>query len=555
MGLLDRWNTTPASQALDFAALEARLQDVEDENRYLNAEVREAREDLLKVADAFDSVGWAPLDSKNAKEIDLATVKRAANVSRALYAMNPFVQSGVNARIGYIWGRGVVFDGVESINDKIEDNRRKLFNDSAYTELERVLATDGNSFTALPTGDADEDSLAFRVPLDQIMSAVSNPDDVEDVWYYRREWSVKLTNSQTGDQREVTKIKYYPSLEYYQRLQKAGKNLPRRWKDAGVEQNYVIHHVAVNRQIGWRWGVPDVLPVIFWAKAYKEYLEDNATLVKAYSRIAWQIQAGSVGGAQAAGAQVMAPPTRDPMTGELQYVGSTVVTGPGTVASAMPATGSQVDFSKGSAMASAIAAGLQVPKTVITRDPGEGNRSTAETLDLPTLKAMESRQLLHTDRFLQLFEFWGAKVTPVVQSSRKRSEPNSKEAEEAESGTGPEFALVTWPQIESDSTKDRIAALGTAAELGVLYKQEARKDALGTLGIAPYKPWDELPTMEDDPAAKEQFEREQMNAEREFQQQQVIAKQGVSGGVAAKGGAQSTPNSARNNRKADSKSK
>ena len=549
MSIFDRWNPEPAKAAYNYAALEVRLEEAEEENRYLAQEVREAKEDLLKIADAFDSVGWAPLDSKNAKEISLETVKRASHTARALYAMNPFVQSGVNARIGYIWGRGVAFDGVDSVMDEIESNRKKIFCDQAYVELERALATDGNAFYAIPNEEADEESLTFRIPLDQIMSAVSNPDDVEDVWYYRREWTVKLTNSQTGDQREVTKIKYYPSMEYFQRLKKAEKNLPRRWKDAGVEQNYVIQHVAVNKQVGWRWGVPDILPVIFWAKAYKEYLEDNATLVKAYSRIAWQIQAGSTGSAQAAGAQVMAPPTRDPFTGDLQYVGSTVVTGPGTVANAMPATGSQVDFSKGAALAAAIAAGLQVSKTIITRDPGEGNRATAETLDLPTLKAMESRQRLHTDRFLDLFEFWGADITPAVSSKDRETQ----EAEAANAGSG--YALVTWPQIESDSTKDRISAVGSAAELGIIFKQEARKDALDTLGIAPYKPWDELPTMEDDPAAKERFEQQQQQAEQSFQQQQVIAKQGVSGGISAKGGAQSTPNSARDNRASDSGNK
>lgn len=590
MGLFDRFDSTPAMTALALAATEAELAEANEENRYLYSELREVKEDLLKIADAFDNIGWAPLGAKETKELDLPTIKKIAVVSRSLYAMNPFVQSGVNARIGYIWGRGVNFDGVDDIADVIELNRRKLFNADAYTELERVLATDGNSFVALPTEEHKEPeyATAIRIPLEQIMSAVSNPDDYEDVRYYRREWTIWKTNGTTGEIKEEKQIKYYASAEYYKKLKEQGKALPRRWKDAGVEQNYAIQHDAVNRQVGWRWGVPDILPVIFWAKAYKEYLEDNATLVKAYSRLAWQVQSSNPAGAQAAGAQVLAPPTRDPYTGELRNIGGTAITGPGTTATAMPATGSAVDFSKGNALAAAIAAGLQVSKTIITRDPGDGNRATAETLDLPTLKAMEARQAFHSNRFLSIFQFWGAEIAPIVAKDAKKEQgkPKAKEAQEALPATGSasadkkkpsetnsefptveqqssqvdeDYALVSWPQIESDSTKDRIAALGLATEGGFLFKQEARKDAIDVLGIAPYKPWDILPTMEDDPGAMQKFQQDQMNADKEFERSQqeaaVVAKQGVSGGVSAKGGAQSTANSSRQNRKSDSNNK
>lgn len=530
-----------------------RIDALEEDLAYARYELAEAREELLKVADAFDNIGWAPLAAEDAKEIKLETVKKIAVVARGLYSMNPFVQRGVNARIGYIWGRGVNFDGLKGIADKLEEHRDKLFNSEVYAELERTLATDGNAFIALPVEGVEDP--VFRVPLDQIMSAVSNPNDVEDVWFYRREWEERRTNGETGEVTTKKFIKYYPSVKYRKRLDKQGKNLPRRFRDVGVEQKFVIHHAAVNKQVGWRWGVPDILPVIFWAKAYKEYLEDNALLVKAYNRLAWSIQAPNGQGAQQAGAQVLAPPTRDPMTGELRNVGGTAVMGGGMSATPVAPTGSQVDFNKGSALAAAIASGLQVSKVVITSDPGEGNRATAETLDLPTLKAMEARQQFHTDRFLQLFEFFGAEIAPLVSDTSSNNERDTEEAEK-EGKQETKYALVSWPQIESDSTKDRIAALGTAVELGVLFKQEGRKDALDTLGIAPYKPWDQLPTMEDDPAAKEKFEQAQMQADQQFEREQsVIAKQGVQGGIAAKGGGQSTNNQARDNRAADSKSK
>lgn len=551
-------------------------QNLQDEVSYLSGRVTELQEDMLAISDAFDNVGWSPLDEDEVKEIPLKTVKKIAEVARAMYALNPWVKRGVKARHSYIWGRGVQFDGTDGIDDKIELNRKKLFSPQAYEELEVVLATDGNAFTAVPVGDADNGKITtHRIPLAQITGVVVNPDDQEEIWFYKREYTVSKTNSRTGAAKDDQKTEYYASIAYYDSHDEL---LPKNWNKVSVRQDFVMHHIAVNKQVGWRWGLPDIAPVIFWAKAYKEYLEDNATLVKAYSRLAWSVRAGNAVGAQAAAMQVMAPPSRDPMTGELRDVGATAVTGSGNSLQAMPATGSQVDFSKGVALATAIASGLEVSLIVITSNPGEGTNATAQTLDLPTLKAMEARQLLHTERFLDLFKFWGAKVTPKSNGNQNNKTADLQEAfapptskpnppaskpkpgdlpkpEQSQGPQGPDYVVITWPHIQADSTKDYIAALGTAVEEGILYKQEARKEAIETFSIAPYKPWYELPTMADDPAAAEKAQQAAQQQQQAFDQQTAIAKQGVAAGPAAKGGAQSTANSARQNRKSDSGTK
>lgn len=543
----------------------AKGEERDTEINYLSTRVQEVEEDLLRISDAFDNVGWAPLPGEEAREMPLKTVKKMAGVARSLNAVNPFVKRGVNARISYVWGKGVLFDGIESIKDSFGRNRSKLFSPQAYEELERVLATDGNAFTALPIKDAVKGAptTAFRVSLDEIVGSVSNPMDTEEIWYYKREYKVLVTNAETGEQEVVEETKWYMSLSYYQKRKEQGINMPRRWNKHGVEQNYVMQHSTVNKQVGWRWGLPDIAPVIFWAKAYKEYLEDNAMLVKAYSRLAWQVKVPNSQAGNMASATVMRPPQRDPLTGEVTnsvggtYVGTTEM-------SPVAATGSQVDFNKGSALASAIAAGLEVSKVVITSDPGEGNRATAETLDLPTLKAMESRQMLHVERFMEIFEFWGAKVDLNMSSQLLSIEESLTVGAEESAGKKPEpsvYASVTFPPIHSDNNKDYAATLNMYVENGVLFKQEARREALQHLNIAPYKSWWELPTIEDDPAKKEEQEHQDQKAEKALKRDQenaanagnaVVAKQGVSGGASAKGGAQTDNNAARDNRKADS---
>ena len=574
MGAFDFLRLNTPDAVADLSNYERWVQEramndgLNEEIGYLKSDMAELQESLLKISDAFDNVGWSPLNEEESNEMSLKTVKRIAAIARAMNAMNPFIKRGVNARISYVWGRGVKFDGIEEIKDEFSKNRKKMFSPQAYEELERVLATDGNAFTALPIKDEvkGQPTSAFRVTLDEIEGAISNPMDKEEIWYYKRTYKIVVTNSVTGEQETRSETKWYASLNYYQKLEALGRKLPKRWNKHGVEQNYVIQHTAVNKQVGWRWGVPDVLPVIFWAKAYKEYLEDNTMLVKAYSRLAWQVKVpnGQAGGV--ASAQVMAPPTRDPITGDVRNVGGTHV---GThEMSPIPASGSSVNFDNGSALASAIAAGLEVSKVVILSDSGTSNRAAEGSLDLPTLKAMESRQQLHVERFMEIFEFWGGHVDlnmsgQLLTVDDELNERTRKTREVMESaGEKPEpsgYVSAVFPPIESDSPKDHASAVGTYLELGILFPSEARREALESLNISPVKPWWELPTLEDNPAKKEEQEHSEERADEQFKQQaeqaSVIAKQGVSGGVAAKGGAMHTANSARDNREKDSKKK
>ena len=406
-------------------------------------------------------------------------------------AVNPFVKRGVEARVAYIWGNGVEFENLDDATEKaITKNRKSLFSSQAYAERERALATDGNLFTALHRDDFS----AFRVPLAQIMGSISNPDNPEDVWFYKRQWKTKTKNANTEAEKEVENTLYYPSLSYARSLEDSGKSLPKRWGKIGVDQRYVIQHDSVNKQIGWRWGVPDVTAVLFLAKAYKEYLEDNITLVKAYSRIAMHIQAANKATANAASAQWTNTPVRDPITGEMSSTGGTVVTGAGTAINATGLAATQVDFSKGKSIAEGIAAGLEVSLDVILSN--SSNSGEGSTLDLPTLRAMEFRQQLWTISFQELFEFWGD--TDVK---------------------------VTWRNIDEDETHRRIQSIQLAYDGGQLFQEESRKETLELLRIVPLK--DGLPVAPSIVAAEKAAE----NAEKVAETTSVVPGQGRSGSV------------------------
>src|SRR5690606_15210592 len=115
-------------------------------------------------------------------------------------AVNPFVKRGVRARVSYVWGTGVAFDKVDSATEQMRVNRNKMFSSQAYEELELAAATDGNVFRALPIDNErniENESTVLRIPLSQITDAVSNPDDFEEIWLYKRSWTVTTTDSRT----------------------------------------------------------------------------------------------------------------------------------------------------------------------------------------------------------------------------------------------------------------------------------------------------------------------------------------------------------------------
>lgn len=448
MGLLDLFRANGT-----LAPLNPDMSEQAFRNALNDAEIRisDLEESLLEVADAFDNIGWdGGIQPQEAKEFSLKTVKSMALIARAVNITNPFVKKGVEARISYIWGDGVEFKNLDASSEKlIKDNYKRVFSPQAYEEQERAAATDGNVFRAVSRSNKP----IIRIPLEQIAGKIANPDNSEEVWYYKREWEVKKTRLDDGSEDTITNVRYYPSITYAKQLEDANKNLPTRLNKAGVEQDYVMQHMAVNKQIGWAWGVPDILPVIFFAKVYKEYLEDNVTLVKAYSRIAMQVKADTGGTANAVSAAYSKAPTRDPITGELRGgVGATAVTGTGTEMVPLGLNASAVDFTGGDPLAVGIAAGLLVSKTDILPDVQPG------AMPVTTLKAMASRQNFWGDSFIELFEFWGE-----------------------------DDVEITWGQIDEDETHRRVQSVQLAYDGGQLFQEESRAETLKTLKMVPTK--------------------------------------------------------------------
>lgn len=368
---------------------------------------------------ALDDIGWNPLGMElDQNELPLTTITEVSDTTRALVAINPLVKRGVSVRTSYIWGNGINFEGVDENNRVFQHplNKKFLFTAEAHAEMEKCLATDGNFFflakgslkgntrgrrSATPRAG---DATGMRVPMKQIRGIVTNPENPEDVWFYRREWDEVKWNAKTEQTAAKRHIEYVPSDLYMESAQ------PKTIGGVKVNWDAVLIEHSVNKQVGWRFGLPDAMAVIFWAKAHKEFLEDSAKLVKAYSRFAFKATAATPGSVRAVAAKVAQQPTRDPQTGTPNDIGATAVMSAGSNLQSIGRTAGSVDFSAGTALAGYVAAGLEIPLTDLLADSSLSNRSASETLSDSKLAAMVQRQNSWAAFFERLFSYWGQDV-------------------------------------------------------------------------------------------------------------------------------------------------
>lgn len=441
---------------------------------------------------ALENIGWRPLlgIAEGPNQFTLENIKRASELCRAVATINPLVERGLKVRAGYIWGSGVSVVAQEFIRTKRGPGRPSTVNSTprlpdgledvltgplAQIELETSASTDGNLFFLVDK----ENRTVQRVPLEEISDGISQRGNRERLLYIQRTWDDwDMESGISGVQaRPVTDPDPLaphrswnpdgtPGEGSYQRIRTAWYPTPlgaaqkKRRSIAGspVDNGQVMVHVAFNRLTGWRWGVPDVLPAVWWTKAYKEYLENCATLTKAYARFAWKVTNDKSKSVRRTAAQMAQAPRVDPATGQPLAVGASAVLGSGQDLSAVGGN-TKVDFDSGRPLAAMVAAALDIPLPSLTQDPSIGNRAASETLDKSTTLVMQARQKVMDQLYQTIFNILGIRVR------------------------------LRWPEISEEPVHRRLQAINMAVRLGLLSDREARAMVLD----AWHDKWDDFP--------------------------------------------------------------
>lgn len=368
------------------------------------SEIELLTESLADLELALEDRGWNVMSTQAAQEFSREGRRRAAALCRILSIQNPLIKRGIAVRTGYIWGGGVEVsarnpDVNTLIQGFLDDNQASFSGSQAREETERGLGTDGDVFRALPTSPLTGRVRVRSIDPSEIQEMIPNPDDADEPWFYLREYNaVVLEAGFTGmtRRRHETRRVLYPALGFRPRLR------PRTIDGIPVQWDTPVQQVSVNRIDGWLFGIGDAYAAIFWARAYKEFLEDWSKLTKSLSRFAWRLTADKKGTAQRAAAQARRNAT---LPGADQQAGATAAMA-GANLEAIPKSGATIDSESGRPLAGMVAAALGIPVTMLLADPGQtGARAVAETLDEPTKHEMNLRRSLHEAKDRELYDY------------------------------------------------------------------------------------------------------------------------------------------------------
>lgn len=397
------------------------------------------QESYGRMADVMLSIeddGWTLLGLPNPgiNAFSLETLHQLSDKLTEKTDGNPLLKRGLGLRTSYIFGRGVEIQGMSSrrIEGLVADpqNQAALFSPEAMNINERSNFTSGQFFIL---GDNTTKKLQ-RIPFHEITGWVTDPDDSETIRYIRRSWGRMDINGKTQEMHEWYPVDTYTPQTRLRTIQ--GQN---------VNTLKTMFPFVVNKHAGAVWGTPDCFAGYPWAHAYNEYLKDGSRILKALSMFAWQLKSKSRTGATAAAATIATPST----------AGSTAIMGADMELSALPRTSNSVDLGNGKPLAAMVASALEVSVVSLLSDPGtSGAYGVAQTLDMPTTKAMQARQKLWEGYLLRVLAFFGEKR-----------------------------AVIKWPKMENESSYRQIQSLALAKESNAIWADEYRNAVLDELDV------------------------------------------------------------------------
>lgn len=409
---------------------------------------------------AADQRGWQLLGNET-RGFSHEILTGQAEKAELMATMNPLIKRGLNLIAAYVWGQGVSVSvrdeatkgqDVQAVLTRFwdDDLNRCLTTPDGQVELERNHGTCGENWLALPTDPRTGEVWVRPIPAREVTGILTDPEDGETDWFYLRSYTIGKTPHKT----------LYPALGYRPLVRP--KAFDRDWhKDLdradlhGVEIRWdsPVRKVQVNR-LGER-GIGDAFASIPWAIAYKEFLEAWHKLMVSLARFVWQAKSGRADKAREVAKQILA-------ADQAGKLGGTVVTDPTSRIEAISKSGATFDADSGRPIATIVAAGLNVPVTMLLGDPGvSGARATAETLDEPTALIFGLRRQVWSGVFRDIagYVIDAAVRAGVLKGTvLRRGDREIIHLPDDDSRT----IVTDWPDYDSTPVKDAVEAVLTA---------------------------------------------------------------------------------------------
>lgn len=419
------------------------------------------KERMWELELALEDRGWVRETTLAMLEFSRYGVQQLIRICRIYGIKNPLIKRGVEICALYVLGRGVEIRSDDDttnqiIQDFLEANKTELGH-LGLAEKIRALETDGSLYFGLVTDPKGDVTVEMIDPL-EVMDVITDPDDTSRPWYYHRQWNREVFDPVTGIRSNAPKKCWYPALELYENPPET-----RATTIGGVPVNWEmpIQRVKVGCPAKWRWGVPPMYASIDWARAYKDFLEDWATVQRTLSRFALMIETKGGPGAIAAYNALLNTTFGDNNGTEIEknpppVVGSAHIGGPGTSINAFKSANVQTSPEQARRILLMFCAANGLPETFLG-DASTGSLATAVSLDRPTELKFTEKQRLLADVIKRMISY-----VLLVQSTT----PGGRLREAKQAPKTPPRILIKFPTVVEHEIQPMIQAIAEVGTLG-----------------------------------------------------------------------------------------
>lgn len=356
------------------------------------------KEGLAEIELAMEDVSWRDMSSPNgAWNFSRAALLKMVALARIMYLVNPLIKRAVTVQELYVWGSGCTVkadsDAVnEVVHDFLDDPKNQCVIGESWMERERNQRLDGNTYFVLFRNKMNGAARIRLLPTESVEDIITDPNDSKDPWFYKRN-SPSGLDPITGEPFGGGGPCLFPDVDYnpIRKPAQAADGTPIDW-------DVRVMHLKTGGLPGMKIGVPELYSALNWATAYKKILENFATILAAYARVAMQIKnlPGKAGTAAAksrlnTGLSTSNGVDNNPPTN----TASNFLSSGNVEISAIKTAHSTTAPDEARALRSMVAAGTDTPEHFFG-DSDIGNFATSTTLDRPTELKMVARQDMWT---------------------------------------------------------------------------------------------------------------------------------------------------------------
>jgi hypothetical protein len=348
------------------------------------------KERLAELELALDDYGWQRLAAEGDREFSRSGLRTITKMCRLYWLKNPLVKRAVYTQTAYVFGQGVnitpqhkELEGV--VDDFLDDpkNAAELTSHQARMVKETELQVEGNLFFVFFVNESTGHVRLRTIPFDEIEDIVTNPEDKKEPRYYVRSWVEGTTSKMAA----YPDFRYNPERGHPSSLQLGDNKVP------VVKQQ--VYHVKVNCLSDMKFGVSEVYAAVDWARAYKDFLEDWATIVRSLSRFAWQAtsKAGAKGIQAVKDKLDSAISTTDTLGNLPPNAGSTFIANEAVKLETVTKSGTTTSVEDGRRLLLMVSAATGIFEHYFG-DPSTGNLATASSMERPMELMFVDRQQL-----------------------------------------------------------------------------------------------------------------------------------------------------------------